>query len=293
MKVGDIVIHPGMPELGAGIILRIEDNKAHIRWEDASARPIWLLPYLQLAPAGTPPPPERPVPPKILRGPSNKSRPTSPSFTALVSRFTQKYPGLCDDQQFIKDEYGYKAEASAHFQSVVASAQLDSLIEQKSFSEAVSLILDMVGPKHSNLLYPRVGGEYYHLRKILDDHKRHERFTFAFCALLDTTADLQKAFDSYVDLLGEIDADVWPNATLPLFLLDYENHIFVKPASFNMVASSCDYHIDCRRPPTWEKYSRILEFASYLKTKLHQETVIVTKNMIDLQSFIYVCHKYP
>jgi hypothetical protein len=105
--------------------------------------------------------------------------------------------------------------------------------------------------------------------------------------LLDNSSDKSKAFDVYADLLGEIDADAWATATIPLFFGDYEKYIFVKSTIFQKAAESCDYRIDCSKPITWQKYNNILNFACYLKAKLDQTDRIRVKDMIDLQGFIY------
>ena len=286
MKVGDIVIHPKMPELGVGIILEMRRGSqpgliAYTRWDSAPAKG-FMESFLQLAPAGTP------IPKKFEQPFNERVNQKSTPFNVLVDRFLQQYPAGCDDPKFIQEERFYKEKASAHFNSVLGPQQRTALIEQKRFAEIVSLALEAFGPKHTNLLYPRFDGEYPRLKNGLQDAKMHEHFAHALCSLLDDTADKQKAFDAYADFLGEIGADAWANATMPLFFADYEKYIFVKSTIFQHAADSCDYRIDSSKPITWQKYNNILSFASYLKTKLDRTDKIRVNDMIDLQGFIYV-----
>ena len=282
MKAGDIVIHPGKPELGVGVILGMEHDKAHIRWEYAPATK-YLTSFLQPAPEGIVIPSKFTQPFDQIR--NQKSTP----LKVQIDRFLKQYPMGCDDSKFIDDERIYKEKAAAHFHAILGPSQITALLRQNDFAHIVSLALEAFGPKHSNLLFPRFDtGEFPRLKNGLKNAKIHERFAHVLYNALDTSSDTQKAFDAYADFLGEIDADAWANVTIPFFFADYKKYIFVKSTIFQKAADSCDYRIDCSKPITWKKYSRILDFASYLKTKLDQTEKIRVKDMIDLQGFIYV-----
>ena len=313
MEIGGFVTHSEHQEWGVGKILRRSDGSMHfdvvfddetrivsvsqellkdakISDEERKRLTERFWPVIDAMIQGKPC--TKPRPQKVGKS-SPKPHATPRQFTALVEIFIRKFPGLCNDPTYLNEEYNYKAEASAHFQAVIESGQIKALVEQQRFADAVTLILNALGPNHSNLLYARYEtGEYRLLQNGLQDPKIHERFVHAFCNLLGGAPDQQKAFDAYMDILGDIGADVWPTATLPLFFRDNEKHIFVKPQCFRFAASHCGWRIDCSRPPTWSKYVGILEFVAHLKTRLDNETEIVAKNMIDMQSFIYACEKY-
>ena len=297
MNIDDIVLNKIAPEFGVGVILEIEGENAVVHWENFDKAKIMRMSFLELAGPGTLPPKNPLIHQEKGKKPSRPNlahiggqKDNSASFSVLVDCFIRKYPAMCDDPEFIIDEYGYKEKASFNFKSVLAPEKISSLLEQNLFSELVNLAMDALSPKYSNLLDPQF--EAARLKSRLKTSKLHERFARALYRLLDNTLDKQITFNTYADLLGEIKMDTWPVTTLPLFLLDYEKYICVKPFGLQYVASSCDRHIDTRRPPTWEKYGRVLDFATHLKTKLERETSIHPKDMIDLQSFIYVCHKY-
>ena len=286
MKTGDLVIHPGIPSLGIGIILRVNKGSdgeltAYTRWDNSPAKG-YKAAFLQLAPPGTP------IPEKFLQPFDEALNKKSTSFDGLVKRFLQKYPESFYDPAYLQDERDYKVNASVYFASIRSAGQIASLLGQERFSEIVSLALEVFGPKHTNLLYPKFDGDYPRLKKGLDAQTTHELFARSLHGLLASSADTQAAFDEYATMLDEIGADTWPNATIPLFLADYENYVFVKPTIFLATAELCDYRIDCSRPITWKKYRAILDFCSHLKTKLARDWNIHARDMIDVQSFIYV-----
>ena len=83
MKVGEIVIHPNMPELGVGVILEMsqgsqQESIAYTRWDSAPAKKFQAS-FLQLAPAGTP------TPEKFLQ-PFNESINQRECFSAVLFR---------------------------------------------------------------------------------------------------------------------------------------------------------------------------------------------------------------
>ena len=101
---------------------------------------------------------------------------------------------------------------------------------------------------------------------------------------------LREGFESFVRMLYDIGAAKWTIATYFLFLAFPESRIFVKPEVTKHAARVLGIDIAYEPEVDWPTNDRVLHLAATLKDKLSAEGLddLVSKGMIDVQSFIWV-----
>jgi hypothetical protein len=105
---------------------------------------------------------------------------------------------------------------------------------------------------------------------------------------------LENRFKTFAQMLHEIRAASWPVATYFLFLAFHETQIFLKPLVTQPFAEICRVIIDYDPTVNWLTYKKVLDLAQHTKNeliKLGQEK-LVPKDMIDVQSFMWIVVKY-
>ncbi|HVE64476.1 MAG TPA: hypothetical protein VNB94_11825 [Mycobacteriales bacterium] len=77
----------------------------------------------------------------------------------------------------------------------------------------------------------------------------------------------------------------WPLATVFGFLARPKVHIFYKPRVTQAAAAAYGYDLGYRSRPSWETYSRLLDFAATVRRDLAD---LRPRDLIDVQSFLWV-----
>ena len=79
----------------------------------------------------------------------------------------------------------------------------------------------------------------------------------------------------------------WPLVTVFGFIADPATHIFLKP-NVTKIAAKIRYAFDYRSRPNWETYRSYLDFAETIRRDNRSIKSLRPRDMIDLQSFIWV-----
>ena len=80
----------------------------------------------------------------------------------------------------------------------------------------------------------------------------------------------------------------WPVATVFGFIARPDRHLFFKPRATRKAARLYGYALAYDTQPAWSRYQDLLTFAAVLRRDLDRKPGFKARDMIDLQSFMWV-----
>ena len=310
MKVNDFVIWPRHTEYGIGTILDIRDGtKAIVFFDRLDGTEMLILSALEPSSktfdtSRIPQRIELHKKQQIKKHQSTAKKSTTKKPGHLISHLIQTFLAIFPkgflDEKYIEQERKYKEEAAKTFQAKLSEHEFLTLLNNNNFSAISNAAVQVV--KSTNLINPQ-----WELPKVQDKLKKteyHKPFAETLYYLLygseGSEESTSKAFTNFVGVLTEMDVASWQFTTIYPFFMDYTQHILVQPSYAKRFADAFSLEINYKSNPSWSTYSRIRVLAERVCTTLSQEAVndprlSGIKDMIDIQSFMYVCLKenYP
>ena len=80
----------------------------------------------------------------------------------------------------------------------------------------------------------------------------------------------------------------WPLVTVFGFIARPDKHLFLKPMVTRKAAQGYGYDFTYRPQPSWDVYQSLLTFAAIIRRDLDRKPGFKARDMIDVQSFIWV-----
>jgi hypothetical protein len=80
----------------------------------------------------------------------------------------------------------------------------------------------------------------------------------------------------------------WPLVTVFGFLARPDRHLFLKPTVTRNAAHRYGFDLSYRPQPSWDVYQSLLTFAAIIRRDLDRKPGFKARDMIDIQSFIWV-----
>ncbi len=157
--------------------------------------------------------------------------------------------------------------------------QLSALVAATNFEEATARALQVVNA--TNLIFPN---EKMALRDGLRSDQAKQRFTVLLHELLYGTSEEEARFNAWTDLLFDIEAPKWTNATYFQFLAYPDRYIFFKPMITQDAADVCNFELNYHPELNWLTYRSVQQFAGVLRSEI---ATLNPRDMIDVQSFIW------
>ena len=192
------------------------------------------------------------------------------------------------DEQFIKDETGYKRQVAAETQPLIARPVLEELLGQERWDDFIAEV-EKAGKKSANLLYlsaPRSGDLRLLYAPALAGDLRGE-FCRAFFRLLYGDGGAPERLGNFVAFLDANKLPVyWTLPTYFLFISDPEHNLLVKPSTIKDFLEFIDAGERWSRGPTADGYQAILDTAAEVGDAFKEYG---QADLIDVQSVMYVC----
>lgn len=211
------------------------------------------------------------------------------SFDGAVHKFLKSFPTGFHDKKYLDNERDYKVKAHERLLTLLGREQMETLMSSHHYDEIWNRARTVVN--ETNLISPY---EKLWLKNGVDSPGRQQLFSTAVSTLLWSEAPMAERFESFARMLYDIGAAKWPIATYLLFLAFPDTQIFLKPEVTKLVAKI--FRKDIRYVPTvnWTTYAEVLNLAEDIKTRLIQlgHENLIPKDMIDVQSFIWVVGAY-
>jgi len=291
-KLGERVKHQTKTEWGLGEVLMDQlGDKVQVIFEDAGLKTfkVGVAPFIKVSGEESKSDYLTALA-KRHTNPKGKARrgPAAP-FARVVEDFLHHFPRGFQDPEYAASEWEYKHKAHVFALDHLDREEMQKLMVSGADAEICNRARSLMN--RTNLISPY---EKVWLHNGLDSPGRKQLFARSLNALLYGEESDQLRFEAFTRTLHDLQALKWPVATYFLFMRFPDRHIFVKPEVTKHIANIL--HVDIQYTPevTWRTYSRVLHLAETLKAKLaaYEKEVLVPRDMIDLQSFIWVVGAY-
>lgn len=192
------------------------------------------------------------------------------------------------DEQFIKDETGYKRQVAAATQPLIARSVLDEMVQQGQWDDFIAQ-LELAGKRSINLLYMRTpkSGDLKLLYAPALEGELRAAFCRAFFQLLYGGGSAPERLGDFVAFLETNKLPIyWTFPTYFLFISDPDHNLLVKPSTIHSFLKFIGSGDLWSTVPTTEGYQTILDTAAEVGAALKEYG---QADLIDVQSVMYVC----
>lgn len=200
-------------------------------------------------------------------------------------KFLKYFPKGFRDEDYLALERNYKVKAHERWTSGLAEPDFTALLENHSYEIIAARALAAIGP--SNLVY---SFENMALRDALRTPGGARAFAEGLYAFLHGEGEMEARFNRWCDVVAALPRKqsrvfTWPVVTIFGFLAQPKTHIFLKPTVTKVAAKKYGFEFAYVSRPSWSTYANYLAFA---KTVRADQRDLHPRDMIDLQSFIWV-----
>ena len=210
-------------------------------------------------------------------------------LTDLLILMRQTYSDWEDFEHpgFVANEIRYKQASAAKAAQLLSKTEMDSLIKSGEFDECLTRLERLAND--NNLLWRRVpaAGD-----TAVFTHPNLDKTTFCTQVrnLLYGDRPSAERLQSFSDYLATHDLpNGWPLPTYLLFMLHADSEIFVKPRAMQwFLRYMGETAVTVTTPPSAAIYQLVQQHTSSLREEL---AAYGARDMIDVQSFIWVCFR--
>ena len=203
-------------------------------------------------------------------------------------KFELFYPLGFEDETYMVAERAAKDRAHLEWQAELGAATMRKLIARGEFSHIADLAVHI--ESRTSLLF---SFEKMALRDAVKTPAGARLFACELYAFLYGPGSPQRRFNDWLDALAELPQPgskvlTWPVATVFGFIARPDRHMFMKPRATRRAAHAYGYDLHYEPKPNWTSYRDLLAFAAVLRRDLDRKQGFKARDMIDLQSFIWV-----
>jgi len=203
-------------------------------------------------------------------------------------KFELFYPDGFEDETYLVAERSHKERAHLDWETELAPATFRKLLARGEFRAIADAAVRVEA--RANLLF---SFERMALRDAVKTPAGARLFATELYAFLYGHGSLQRRFGDWIEALRDLPQRqsrvlTWPMATVFGFIARPERHMFCKPRATRKAARDYGYALSSRTQPTWADYQDLLTFAAVLRRDLDRKPGFKARDMIDLQSFMWV-----
>ena len=205
------------------------------------------------------------------------------SIQDMVSFFLGIFPKGFYDDEYLKDERGYKAEAHKHMLMLLDKTKLNNMIKSNNYDEICKNALKVVNK--TNLIFPH---EKMGLTDGLKSKENREHFAISLYDFLYGQREFSARFEIFAKCLEDINASKWTTQTYFPFITFPEKYMFMKPTVTQSAADAFAFELNYRSEINWKSYESLLKFSEYVAGELSKlDDYLKPRDMIDVQSFVW------
>ena len=203
-------------------------------------------------------------------------------------KFELYYPDGFDDETYLVAERSYKERAHLEWHAELGPAAFRKLLARGEFRQIADAAVRV--ESRTNLLF---SFEKMALRDAVKTAAGARLFATELYALLYAPGSTQRKFKDWLEALADLPAPrspvmTWPIATVFGFIARPERHLFFKPRVTQRAARAYAFDLHYEPRPSWAGYHQLLSFAAVIRRDLDRRPHFKARDMIDLQSFIWV-----
>ena len=203
-------------------------------------------------------------------------------------KFELYYPDGFLDESYLLTERWVKERAHVDWTRELGARTFGQLLARGEYREIASRALRVEG--RTNLLF---SFEKMALRQALRPLSGARLFAHELHAFLHGRGSLQRRFTDWAQAVSELPCGharvaTWPVVTVFGFLARPDCHLLVKPQAMRRAARAYGFEFSYEATPGWRTYDSALTFAAIIRRDLERLAAMRARDMIDLQSFIWV-----
>ncbi|MDB5452049.1 MAG: hypothetical protein JWO33_627 [Caulobacteraceae bacterium] len=203
-------------------------------------------------------------------------------------KFELFYPGGFQDQAYLIAERSYKERAHMEWQHELGPAPFRKLLARGEFRQIADIAVRI--ESRTNLLF---SFEKMALRDAVKTPAGARLFATELYAFLWSRGSPHRKFEDWVQAVADLPRHqtrvlTWPVVTVFGFLARPDKHLFLKPRVTRKAARAYGYDFQYDPTPSWPVYHSLQTFAAIMRRDLDRKPGFKARDMIDLQSFIWV-----
>jgi hypothetical protein len=202
-------------------------------------------------------------------------------------KFLRQFPGGFRDATYLDWERDYKWETHLRWQESLPRDIFRRLLRDGAFAEAAARSVRVEQRSRHAMLF---SFEKMALRDAIRSPEGARDFAQGLYDYLHGRGGLERRFERWVAAIEGLPRRqtrvlTWPLVTVFGFIAQPDRHMFMKPNTIRAAAKAYGYDLPYQSRPTWETYSRLLDFSAVVARDLQD---LGPLDMIDLQSFLWV-----
>ena len=203
-------------------------------------------------------------------------------------KFQLYYPNGFDDEVYQVAERGVKERAHLEWATELNAPAYRRMLARGEHSRIVEIALRV--ESRCNLLF---SFEKMALRDAVKEPSDARLFATALYAFLYGRGSPQRKFEAWLEALVALPRRrsrvlAWPLVTVFGQIARPDAHLFLKPMVTRKAARAYGYDFEYDSSPSWEVYRGLQTFAAILRRDLDRKPGFRARDMIDIQSFIWV-----
>jgi hypothetical protein len=203
-------------------------------------------------------------------------------------KFELYYPDGFYDETYQVAERSFKERAHLEWKAELGPVLFRKLLARGEFRQIADAAVRI--ESRTNLLF---SFEKMALRDAVKTAAGARLFATELYAFLWSRGSPHHRFDDWVQAVADLprrEARVltWPLVTVFGFLARPDRHIFLKPRVTRKAARAYGFDFEYETQPSWAVYRSLLTFAAIIRRDLDRKPGFKARDMIDVQSFIWV-----
>ncbi|HSV34876.1 MAG TPA: hypothetical protein VLI46_04930 [Ramlibacter sp.] len=203
-------------------------------------------------------------------------------------KFELFYPGGFQDDTYQVAERSYKERAHLEWQAELGATDFRKLLARGEFRQVADIAVRI--ESRTNLLY---SFEKMALRDAVKTPAGARLFATELYAFLWGRGSPQRKFEDWVQAVADLPRRqtrvlTWPLVTVFGFIARPDRHLFLKPMVTRRAAQTYGFDFQYHSQPSWPVYQSLQTFAHIIRRDLDRKPGFKSRDMIDLQSFIWV-----
>jgi len=203
-------------------------------------------------------------------------------------KFELFYPEGFEDETYVVAERSHKERARLEWEAELGPAAFRKLLARGEFRQIADAAVRIEA--RANLLF---SFERMAVRDAVKTPAGARLFATELYAFLYGHGSAQRRFADWIEALADLPQRksrvlTWPVATVFGFIARPDRHLFFKPRAMRKAARDYGYALAYQATPAWPLYQDLLTFAAVVRRDLDRKPGFKARDMIDLQSFMWV-----
>lgn len=210
-------------------------------------------------------------------------------ITVLVQNFLLKYPEGFRDKLFLTTEVKTKQKVADYAQKHLNQEQFAHYLEESNYPEITKVLRHLIEQDTFNII------DTFD-KSVFLEHLETPAFQVdladnLYNLLYGEESEFNENFILLVDVLKEMKSAHWTLLSYFLFIFFPKKYCVVKPTITQNIAKVCEFNVLYEPLPNPVTYEKVMKLTANL-IKVLIDLGLKPKNMIDIQSFMWVVEKH-